>query len=106
MKHLQHTSETLETYACNMRFQRNVTLLLERMKAHRCGARRRVHGAPVWATRLQIVRGRGRRRESGGGRAHISRSPPRGVLPYLDLTLAAASQHSLAVHSGGGETEG
>ena len=33
MKHLQHTSkttETLETYACNMCFQRHVTLLFGR----------------------------------------------------------------------------
>jgi hypothetical protein len=37
MKHLQHTfetSETLEIYACNMRFQRNNSLLLGRMKDH------------------------------------------------------------------------
>jgi hypothetical protein len=36
LKHLQHTSETSETiklYACNMRFQRNISLLLGRMKA-------------------------------------------------------------------------
>jgi hypothetical protein len=36
MKHLQHpfgTSETLETYFCNMRFQRNISLLLRRMEA-------------------------------------------------------------------------
>ena len=35
MKHLQHTSETseiLKTYACNMRFQRNIILLLGRME--------------------------------------------------------------------------
>jgi hypothetical protein len=32
IKHLQHTFETLETYACNIRFQHNVTLLLERME--------------------------------------------------------------------------
>ena len=25
MKHLQHTSETFETYTCNMRFQQNLT---------------------------------------------------------------------------------
>jgi hypothetical protein len=33
VKHLQHTSktsETLETYSCNMRFQRNITWLLRR----------------------------------------------------------------------------
>ena len=36
MKHLQHldkTSETLKTYACNMGFQRNVIVLLGRMEA-------------------------------------------------------------------------
>jgi hypothetical protein len=35
VKHLQRTtetSETLETYACNMRFQHNITLLLERWR--------------------------------------------------------------------------
>ena len=35
MKHLQHTSETyeiLETYACNVRFQRNISMLLGRME--------------------------------------------------------------------------
>ena len=34
-KPLQHTfktTKTLETYACNMRFQHNVTLLLRRME--------------------------------------------------------------------------
>ena len=38
MKHLQHpfeTSETLETYFCNMRFQRNISLLFGRMEARR-----------------------------------------------------------------------
>ena len=47
IKYLQHTSEiseTLETYASNMRFQRNVTLLLGRMEARRCGARHRRGG--------------------------------------------------------------
>jgi hypothetical protein len=41
VKHLQHTSKkskTFEAYACNMRFRCNVTLLLGRMEAHRCGA--------------------------------------------------------------------
>jgi hypothetical protein len=41
MKHMQHpdkTLEILEIYACNMRFQHNVTLLLERMEAHHYGA--------------------------------------------------------------------
>jgi hypothetical protein len=36
MKHLQHTSETIETYSCNMRFQRNTSLLLSKMEARRC----------------------------------------------------------------------
>jgi len=36
MKRLQHTSETPEMYACNMRFQRNISLLLGRMEARRC----------------------------------------------------------------------
>jgi hypothetical protein len=38
MKNLQYTSktsETLETYACNMRFQRNISLLLRRTEACR-----------------------------------------------------------------------
>ena len=38
IKHLQHTSETsktLKTYACNMRYQHNVTLLLGRIEASR-----------------------------------------------------------------------
>jgi hypothetical protein len=38
IKHLQHTYatfETLETDACNMRFQRNISLLLGRMEARR-----------------------------------------------------------------------
>ena len=30
--HTSETTETLETYACNMRFQHNVTLLLRRME--------------------------------------------------------------------------
>ena len=36
MKHLQHISEiseTIEIYSCNMRFQRNISLLLGRMEA-------------------------------------------------------------------------
>jgi hypothetical protein len=32
MQHLDKTSETLETYTCNVRFQRNITLLLERIE--------------------------------------------------------------------------
>jgi hypothetical protein len=43
MKHSQQTSktfDTLKTYACNMHFQHNVTLLLGRMDARCCGARR------------------------------------------------------------------
>jgi hypothetical protein len=38
-KHLQHTSETsetLETYVCNMRFQRNISLLLRRIESRCC----------------------------------------------------------------------
>jgi len=31
IKYLQHTSETIETSACNMQFQRNISLLLGRM---------------------------------------------------------------------------
>ena len=68
MKHLQHYSkiyETLETYACNMRFQHNVTLLLGRiMEAHRCRAQRRQGGrrqcielASVASTRATRMRG-------------------------------------------------
>jgi hypothetical protein len=44
MKHLQHpdkTSETLETYLCNMSFHRNVIFLLGLIEACRCGAQRR-----------------------------------------------------------------
>jgi hypothetical protein len=33
--HLYHTSETSETYTRNMRFQRNISLLLGRMQARR-----------------------------------------------------------------------
>ena len=39
MKRLQHTSETseiIETYSCNIRFQCNISLLLSRMETHRC----------------------------------------------------------------------
>jgi hypothetical protein len=35
MKHLKHTSETIETYSCNMHFQRNISLLLGIMEARR-----------------------------------------------------------------------
>jgi hypothetical protein len=35
IKHLQHTSKTHEIYACNIRFQRNIYLLLGRMEARR-----------------------------------------------------------------------
>ena len=48
MKHLLHTSKTLETYACNMGFERNISLLFWNRSSsargvHRCRARRR-HG--------------------------------------------------------------
>ena len=39
MKNLQHTSETskiIETYSCNMRFQLNISLLLDKMEARQC----------------------------------------------------------------------
>jgi hypothetical protein len=39
MKQLQHTSETseaIETYSRNLRFQHNISLLLDRMEARRC----------------------------------------------------------------------
>jgi hypothetical protein len=35
MNHLQHTSETIETYAFNMRVQRNISYLFGRMQACR-----------------------------------------------------------------------
>ena len=44
LQYPEDTSETLKTYACNMRFQHNITLLLRRMTARRCGARRRRGG--------------------------------------------------------------
>jgi hypothetical protein len=31
---LLKSSETVETYVCNIRFQRNIFMLLERMEAH------------------------------------------------------------------------
>ena len=47
MKHLQHTSETsetLETYSCNMRFQRNISLFRNggssARRVHQCRTRR------------------------------------------------------------------
>jgi hypothetical protein len=52
VKHLQLTSEKFETlkiYVCNMRFQRNITLLLGRMEARRCGARRQ-RGSGAWSS--------------------------------------------------------
>jgi hypothetical protein len=36
MKHLQHTSETIETYSCNMCFEHNISLLLIRMETRCC----------------------------------------------------------------------
>ena len=35
MQHTSETSDILETYACNIRFQRNTFLLLGGMEAHR-----------------------------------------------------------------------
>jgi hypothetical protein len=35
MIHLQHISETLETYSCNMRYGRNISLLFGRMETRR-----------------------------------------------------------------------
>jgi hypothetical protein len=43
--HLKHTLATCV-------FQRNITLLLGRMEAHRCGARRRCRG---WRRRMELV---------------------------------------------------
>ena len=55
VQHLQHTSktsETLETYYYNMRFQRNICLLVGRMEARRHGARSRgvAWRLPVWSS--------------------------------------------------------
>jgi hypothetical protein len=36
-----HTSEILETYACNMHFHHNISLLFRRMEAHRREAQHR-----------------------------------------------------------------
>jgi hypothetical protein len=36
MKCMQHISETIEAYSCNMHFQRNIFLLLGGMEARRC----------------------------------------------------------------------
>jgi hypothetical protein len=71
-EHLQHTSDTsktLETYSCNISFQRNICLLLGRLKAHRRGAQcRRVtrssggdgggHGGECRGGRMAQWRGR------------------------------------------------
>ena len=35
IKYLQYTFEIFETYICNICFQRNISLLLGRMEAHR-----------------------------------------------------------------------
>jgi hypothetical protein len=57
MKDMQYpdkTSKTLETYACNMRFQRNVTLQLGGREARRYGQRQRMEfagAAAAWETR-------------------------------------------------------
>ena len=59
----------------------------------------------MWAARQQIERGRDRRHESGGGNAQISRSPPRGAPPYLDVPTVAASRHSLLANSSSTETK-
>jgi hypothetical protein len=60
MQHPDETSEILETYVCNMRFQRNVTMHLGGMEEARCealcwrGGRRRhmelAGAAMTWAT--------------------------------------------------------
>jgi hypothetical protein len=57
IKHLQYpdgTSKILETYACNMRFQHNVTLLLGQMNAYHCRARRR-RGGRRWRMELAVA---------------------------------------------------
>jgi hypothetical protein len=61
MKHLQHTSktyETLEIYVCNMKFQRNIFLLL----GNGGSLARGVH-------RCRAIRWRGARCSGGEGRA-------------------------------------
>jgi hypothetical protein len=76
MKHLQHTSETSETYSCNMRFQHNISLLLDKMEARRCVvftggsdlAALVGSGPAAVATCLHIVEGRHRLHERQGGR--------------------------------------
>jgi hypothetical protein len=55
LPHTYETCETLETYACNMRFQRNVTLLLGRMEALRCRAQR-LRGGPLRRMELAAAR--------------------------------------------------
>ena len=52
LQHTSETSETLETYYCNMRFQRSIRLLLERIEACRHEARCRgvARRLPVWSS--------------------------------------------------------
>jgi hypothetical protein len=46
------TYKIIKTYTCNMHFQCNVTLQLDGMEAHRCGARCQ-HGGRRW--RMELV---------------------------------------------------
>ena len=79
-KHSQHISETLETYVCNMRFQRNISLLLGNggllaRGVHRCRAHQ-------WCgARCSGGEGRGRSRGEGYVAAH-HRHPLGGRTPY------------------------
>jgi len=79
MKHLLHTSKTLETYAYNMGFERNISLLFRNRSSsargvHRCRARR-------W---------RGDRR-SGGEEGHDGLAVPRDSHPRLPLARCSGS---------------
>jgi len=79
MKHLLHTSKILEVYACNMGFERNISLLFRNGSSlahgvHRCRARR-------W---------RGDRR-SGGEEGRCRLAAPRDSHPRLPPTRRGES---------------
>ena len=76
IKHLQHTSETSETYVCNMRFQRNIFLLHRNGGSLACGVNqwRARGGAELAAPVENRHRGSTRCGSRGEGEAKVAAS--------------------------------
>jgi hypothetical protein len=84
MQHTSKTSETIETYFCNVRFQHNISLLFGKMEARRCLVFTRGSGLAALVGRGQrqwhyIAEGRHQPHEQGGCGRVTWRGQPRAA---------------------------